>query len=271
MGALRELMNAADGANSVLQIDGSVDSLAALLTLGETRVLGKAVHILTCLVVSTEEPLVESAIRRVAKGQRSGGYGGLSVGALLVGLLHKEIDAGTANEVVTLTNTLIACSPASENLVAEITACDLDGGLDAAMGKLEPLIGELSEELRTQVEVLANKIKGIEPGGGAPAAEEPAGGADAAEAVPDVSDAQQPSAPPSLGSRSRQETTILPPSLPPSAPPPPPPPINRAQTTPALAPPPLPGGLAPPPLPGAPPPPPIAGGGAPPESETMDR
>ena len=144
-------MNAPDGANSVLQMEGALGSLASLLTLGETRVLSKAVHILTCLVVCSEEPLVEAAVRKVARTPRAGGTGGLggvpSLGALLVGLLHKEIDSGTACQVLTLMNTLIACSPSSDDLVGEISASNLDDGL----ATLEPLIGELSEELRMQV------------------------------------------------------------------------------------------------------------------------
>ena len=268
LGTLNELMNTPDGANSVLTMEGALDALVSVLTLGEVRVLGKALHILSCLVVCSAKPLVETALRRVNR------YGGASVGLLLCDLLRREIEASTACEVVTLMNTLVACSPNSEALLSEIA----DARLDDAIAAIEPLLAS-SAELRTQIDVLvASRQKAESPKGAeeeeAEAASAPPGGGrerSTTVAVFDLSDAppatpqETPPRPASeLASGAspipklnfeRQETAVLePPPKPPPLPPAPlPPPLPGA-----LAPPPLPGGGLAPPPPMAPPPPPMA-------------
>ena len=265
LGALKELMNAADGANSVLDTEGSLDGLASLLTIGEVRVLSKALSILSCLVVCTDQPLVETALRR-GKG---GGASRSSVGSVLNGLLLKEIDAATACEVLTLMNALVACSVDSDGLMNEIISSNLDESLIA----IEPLMST-SAELRTQVDVLTatrqRVEQGIKAGADEPVEEPPAEAAEEGRPTPtkmersgtvaitDVSDPTPSATPP-------------PPPIPPlglggSTPmPPPPPPLPGGGG--GLAPPPLPPGGGPPPpppIPGAPPPPPMMGAPPPP-------
>ena len=111
LGALKELMTAEDGTRSLLETEGALDGIVGLLGVGEVRVLLKALSMLSTLVVCTDKPLVESALRR------SNRYGGASVGAVLCGKLRGEVEAGVAREVLKLLNALIACSLSSEALV----------------------------------------------------------------------------------------------------------------------------------------------------------
>ena len=125
LGALKELMNTEDGARSLLDTQGAVDRLVGLLGLTEVRVRTKALQILACMVVYTDKPLVESALRRGAR------YGGASATSLLVGLLKGEVEAQTCIEVMVLLNALIACSPERVRIIEDMVSIGLDDTLQA--------------------------------------------------------------------------------------------------------------------------------------------
>ena len=268
LAAIQELMNAPDGAPSLLRCTRSVERLVALLAVSEMRVLTKVLSILTLLVVCAEEGRVENAIRQSNRfsfssgsfgsvGTSGSGKGG-SVGPQLVALLGgggdgAPAESGVACEALTLVNTLVACSPDAEALLAELSAARLDD----AIANLEPLLAT-SPELVRQAEALA-AARAPPKAAAAAAAAAAAGSATAAEqpstAAVDVSDGMPPSA------------TDAPPPPPPLAPPPlapPPLPVGAAAPLPPLMVPPV--GLEraetkilpPPPLPGAPKPPPMA-------------
>ena len=165
LAAIQELMNAPDGAPSLLRCTRSVERLVALLAVSEMRVLTKVLSILTLLVVCAEEGRVENAIRQSNRfsfssgsfgsvGTSGSGKGG-SVGPQLVALLGgggdgAPAESGVACEALTLVNTLVACSPDAEALLAELSAARLDD----AIANLEPLLAT-SPELVRQAEALA--------------------------------------------------------------------------------------------------------------------
>lgn len=130
LGALKELMNTADGAKSFLETHGAVDRLVGLLGLPEVRVRTKVLQLLACMVVYTDKPLVESALRRGAR------YGGASATSLLINLLKGDVEEQTMVEVMVLINALIACSTERERLVEEMVGMGLDDTLQAPIRAL---------------------------------------------------------------------------------------------------------------------------------------
>jgi len=68
---LRELINSEDGATALLETEGALDRLASLVSVNESRVRSKALQILACMVVFTDKPLVESALRRAVTAARA--------------------------------------------------------------------------------------------------------------------------------------------------------------------------------------------------------
>ena len=274
LGALKEVINTEDGARSLLETQGAVDRLVGVLALTEVKVRTKALQILACMVVYTDKPLVESALRR---GSR---YGGASPSALLVNMLRGEVESQTCVEAMVLINALIACSPDRSRLIEEMGA----SGLDDALQAIEPLIST-TVELQPQVDAYVKAKQGIEEPDEVLAEEVLQGGAPTTRlrAQTTAIVLQTSGAVPSLnldqtGASSQLRPQMNPLPLPPltagGGPPPPlaggpPPPLLAGGPPPPLLaggppPPPLAGGPPPPPLAGGPPPPPLAGGPPPP-------
>jgi len=281
LGALKELINSADGARSLLDTPRAVDCMVSLLGVHEVRVRTQALQLLACMVVYTDKPLVESALRRAAR------YGGASTTSLLLKLLNEDPEAQTCVEVMVLLNALIACSSNRERIVEEM----VNQGLDETLQTIEPLISS-NDELKKLVEVYFATRHGIDKPedsaeADAPSAETPPSASRSGTVEQAEEDAPGP--PPKLSPYNRRDTvpldihlihaaadppTSAPPVLFPTPPPPPPPPPPPQMILPppppptSSAPPPPPIGSAVPPPPAplgsAPPPPPPIGSAAPP-------
>ena len=164
LAAIQELMNAPDGAPSLLRCTRSVERLVALLAVSEMRVLTKVLSILTLLVVCAEEGRVENAIRQSNRfsfssgsfgsvGTSGSGKGG-SVGPQLVAFLGGGgdgalMESGVACEVLTLSTRSLCARPTQRRSWLSSAA-----RLDDAIANLEPLLAT-SPELVRQAEALA--------------------------------------------------------------------------------------------------------------------
>eukprot|EP00908_Phaeocystis_cordata_P006541 Transcript_17161.p2 GENE.Transcript_17161~~Transcript_17161.p2 ORF type:complete len:470 (-),score=182.04 Transcript_17161:19-1428(-) len=139
LGALWELINNKDGARSVLETPQAIDRLVACLGVSsEGRVRAKALEILSCLVVLTDKPVIEAALR---KGSR----GGTRWASQLLGMLKSSSDASTCTHVMKLLNTLVACTDNKTALLQELAL----GGATEALAAIEPLAAN-NAELSTQ-------------------------------------------------------------------------------------------------------------------------
>ena len=151
LAALKELLNAPDAAGSILDLGAApVDSLVAVLSVREGRVLTKALQILQCLVVMSAQPAVEEALGRACR--KTSAAGAPSVGGMLCQLLRRDIEAGVATELLTLLNALLATSSRAEALHHAALA----DGLDDALALVEPLAAA-APELRTQIDQLRDR------------------------------------------------------------------------------------------------------------------
>ena len=156
LGALKEVINTEDGARSLLETQGAVDRLVGVLALTEVKVRTKALQILACMVVYSDKPLVESALRRSSCFWQT----------LLVNMLRGEVESQTmvlsamketCVETMVLINALIACSPDRSRLIEEMGS----SGLDDALQTIEPLIFT-NAELQLQVDAYVKAKQGME-------------------------------------------------------------------------------------------------------------
>jgi len=92
------------------------------------------------MVVYTDKPMVESALRRANR------YGGARAGTQLVALLKGEAEAQTCLDVLTLLNALVACASAPSYLLDELD----QAGIEEALSGVEPLL-PANPDLRRQV------------------------------------------------------------------------------------------------------------------------
>jgi len=233
---LWELISNEDGARVVIETPQAIDRLVACLAITEGRARIKALEILSCLVVLTDRPVIEAALRRA-------GRGGMRWASELLGILRDSTDASTCTHVMKLLNTLVACATDKAKLLQELA----NGGMEEALAATEPLAANHAE-LSTQVASFIEQKLQADRGGDE--LDQPVASVPSMPATPRLSD--------------RPATAPSPMQPMPSLAPPPlaPPPLPAAGLTPPpLAPPPItPGGMAPPPPPpipgGAPPPPP---------------
>ena len=100
---LWELISNEDGARVVIETAHAIDRLVACLGITEGRARIKALEILSCLVVLTDQPVIEMALRK-------GGRGGMRWASQLLGILRDSSDASTCTHVMKLLNTLVACA-----------------------------------------------------------------------------------------------------------------------------------------------------------------
>jgi hypothetical protein len=264
--ALKELLNAPEGARYLLDNAGAVDSIVAVLRVGEGKVLTKALQLLTQLVVNardTELPSIEAALRRPHKYTAGGASFAPTLCALLKGKGEGEsAEAGVATHALILANTLLTLSEQRAKLAEEL----MSDAVEDALSELEPLLAASGgAELRTQLDALKTALSPPPPAdASAPAAAVAADDVPLLPAPPPITPPAQPvSAPPALAPPPL--ATALAPALtppPPLAPPPLAPPAIMMPTSGGAPPPPLPLGRVPPPPPalgggpGGPPPPP---------------
>ena len=106
----------------VIETPHAIDRLVACLGITEGRARIKALEILSCLVVLTDRPVIEVALRR-------GGRGGMRWASQLLGILRDSTDASTCTHVMKLLNTLVACATDKASLLQELAL----GGMDEAL------------------------------------------------------------------------------------------------------------------------------------------
>ena len=254
----------------VIETPHAIDRLVACLGITEGRARIKALEILSCLVVLTDRPVIEAALRR-------GGRGGMRWASQLLGILRDSTDASTCTHVMKLLNTLVACAKDKASLLQELAL----GGMDEALAATEPLAANHTE-LATQVASFTEQKQQAESGESGGELDEPTERSlptmpPAMPATPRLPErpATAPSpmqptpslAPPPLAPPPLAPPPLAPPPITPGgmAPPPPPPiPGGAPPPPPPPPPPPMPPPMPPPPTPGMPPPPPMTPGAPPP-------
>ena len=132
--SLRLMLSAEEGARSLLEAEGAIDRLVALIGRpgGGQKQTASALQIMARLVLISDKPLVESALARANR------FRGARVGTTLVDLLKDERgELQTCVDAMTLINALVATTPDKRALVSELVS----GGLDIALARLEERVG----------------------------------------------------------------------------------------------------------------------------------
>ena len=102
------MLSAEEGARSLLEAEGAIDRLVALIGRpgGGQKQTASALQIMARLVLISDKPLVESALARANR------FRGARVGTTLVDLLKDERgELQTCVDAMTLINALVATTP----------------------------------------------------------------------------------------------------------------------------------------------------------------
>ena len=113
------MLSAEEGARSLLEAEGAIDRLVALIGRpgGGQKQTASALQIMARLVLISDKPLVESALARANR------FRGARVGTTLVDLLKYERgELQTCVDAMTLINALVATTPDKRALVSELVS-----------------------------------------------------------------------------------------------------------------------------------------------------